>query len=293
MGTDTLFPERRTRVSFESELPGSPSQPCIVVIAGTELGQRIDLDDADVVIGRAENSRLFINSDLVSRHHATIARIAGRYVLKDEGSTNGTFVNDQRLTEPRALDDGDTVKIGRTVLKYTESPVEVQYLEHVMGLATKDSLTELYNKRRFDELLPAETARAAQNGTPLSLILFDIDHFKSINDTYGHPTGDAVLRAVAIVAGGCLREGDFLSRVGGEEFALLVPEPLAGAVGRAETVRRAIEHHALPIGDKTIRVTVSLGVAELARGETQSAFYQRADALLYESKNSGRNRVSS
>ena len=293
MGTDTLFPERRTRVSFESELPGRPSRPCIVVIAGTELGQRIDLDDADVVIGRAENSRLFINSDLVSRHHATITRIAGSYVIKDEGSTNGTFVNDQRLTEPRALQDGDTVKIGRTVLKYTESPVEVQYLEHVMGLATKDSLTELYNKRRFDELLPAETARAAQSGAPLSLILFDIDHFKSINDTYGHPTGDAVLRAVAIVAGGCLRGGDFLSRVGGEEFALLVPEPLAGAVGRAETVRRAIERHALPIGENSIRVTVSLGVAELASGESQSAFYQRTDELLYESKKSGRNRVSS
>jgi two-component system cell cycle response regulator len=293
MGTDTLFPERRTRVSFESERPNRPTRPCIVVIAGKELGQRIDLDETDVIIGRAETSRLFINSDLVSRHHATIALIAGRYVLKDEGSTNGTFVNDQRIDEPRALVDGDTVKIGRTVLKYTESPVEVQYLEHVMGLATKDSLTELFNKRRFDEILPAEAARAAQGGTPLSLILFDIDHFKSINDNYGHPTGDTVLRAVAMVAGGCLMDGDFLSRVGGEEFALLAPVPLAGAVGRAETVRRAIERHALPIGEKVIRVTVSLGVAELAPGEAQTAFYQRADELLYQSKKSGRNKVSS
>jgi diguanylate cyclase (GGDEF)-like protein len=293
MGTDTLFPERRTRVSLESELPNRPTRPCLVVIAGKELGQRIDLDDSDVIIGRAETSRLFINSDLVSRHHATIARIAGRYVLKDEGSTNGTFVNDQRVTEPRALDDGDTLKIGRTVLKYTESPVEVQYLDHVMGLATKDSLTELFNKRRFDEILPAEAARASQGGTPLSLILFDIDHFKSINDNFGHPTGDAVLKAVATVAGGCLRDGDSLARVGGEEFALLAPVPLAGAVGRAETVRRAIERHALPIGEKVIRVTVSLGVAELASGEAQTAFYQRADELLYHSKKSGRNRVSS
>lgn len=293
MGTDTLFPERRTRVSLESELPNRPGRPCLVVIAGKELGERIDLDDNDVVIGRAETSRLFINSDLVSRHHATIAYVGTRYVLRDEGSTNGTFVNDVRLTEPRPLDDGDTVKIGRTVLKYTESPVEVQYLEHVMGLAQKDSLTGLFNKRRFDELLPAEATRSAQGGTPLSLILFDIDHFKAVNDTYGHPAGDAVLRAVADVAKGCLREGDTLSRVGGEEFALLLPEPLAGAVGRAETVRRAIEHHSMPFGATTLQVTVSLGVAEFVQGEALSAFYQRSDERLYESKKSGRNRVSS
>jgi diguanylate cyclase (GGDEF)-like protein len=292
MGSDTLFPERRTRVSLESELPNRPTRPCLVVIAGKELGQRIDLDDEDVIIGRVESCRLFINSDLVSRHHATIAYIGGRYVLRDEGSTNGTFVNDVRITEPRPLDDGDTVKIGRTVLKYTESPVEVQYLEHVMGLAQIDSLTGLFNKRRFDELLLAEGNRSAQTGTPLSLILFDIDHFKSVNDTYGHPAGDAVLRAVAQVATGCLREGDSLSRVGGEEFALLLPEPLAAAAGRAETVRRAIERNALPFGGTELRVTVSLGAAEIGRGEALPVFYQRCDARLYESKKTGRNRVS-
>jgi len=169
----------------------------------------------------------------------------------------------------------------------------VQYLEHVMGLAQKDALTGLFNKRRFDELLPAEATRSAQSGAPFSLILFDIDHFKSVNDNYGHPAGDAVLRAVAEVAKGCLREGDSLSRVGGEEFALLLPEPLAGAVGRAETVRRAIERHTMPFGATTLNVTVSLGVAELTQGEALPAFYQRADARLYESKRSGRNRVSS
>jgi len=292
MGTDTLFPERRTRVSLESELPNRATRPCLVVIAGKELGERVDLDDDDVIIGRAESSRLYINSDLVSRHHATIAFSAGRYVLRDEGSTNGTFVNDVRLTEPRPLDDGDTVKIGRTVLKYTESPVEVQYLDHVMALAQKDALTSLFNKRRFDELLPAEATRTGQSGTPLSLILFDIDHFKSVNDNYGHPAGDAVLRAVADVAKGCLRDGDMLFRVGGEEFALLLPEPLAAAAGRAETVRRAIERHVMPFGATTLQVTVSLGIAEFVRGEELPAFYQRADERLYESKKSGRNRVS-
>jgi diguanylate cyclase (GGDEF)-like protein len=123
--------------------------------------------------------------------------------------------------------------------------------------------------------------------------MFDIDHFKSINDTYGHPAGDVVLCAVAAVAGTCLREGDSLSRVGGEEFALLAAEPLAGAVGRAETIRRTIERHAIKLGERDVRVTVSLGVAELAPGEALETFYQRADTRLYESKNAGRNRVSS
>ena len=116
MGTDTLFPERRTRVSLESELPNRPARPCLVVIAGAELGQRIDLDDDDIDIGRAETSRFFINSDLVSRHHATIARIAGRYVLKDEGSTNGTFVNDQRVSGRAVLSPGDRLRVGRVEL---------------------------------------------------------------------------------------------------------------------------------------------------------------------------------
>jgi diguanylate cyclase (GGDEF)-like protein len=293
MGTDTLFPERRTRVSLESELPNRPTRPCLVVISGNELGQRIDLDDSDVIIGRAETSRLFINSDLVSRHHATIARVAGRYVLKDQGSTNGTFINEQRITEPRALADGDTVKIGRTVLKYTESPVEVDYLDHVMGLAQKDALTGLFNKRRFDELLPAEATRSAQSSTPLSLVLFDIDHFKSINDNFGHPAGDGVLRAVAEVAQAWVRETDALFRVGGEEFAIVLPERLAEAVGRAESVRRAIERHSLAFGGTTLSVTASFGVAELAPGEPLAAFYQRSDERLYHAKHSGRNRVSS
>jgi diguanylate cyclase (GGDEF)-like protein len=101
-----------------------------------------------------------------------------------------------------------------------------------------------------------------------------------------------VLRAVADVARGCLRDGDLLFRVGGEEFALLLAEPLAGAAGRAETVRRAIERHSMPFGATTLQVTVSLGVAEFARGEALPAFYQRADERLYESKKAGRNRVS-
>ena len=292
MGTDTLFPERMTRVSFASVLPTGPDRPCLVVIAGKELGQRIDLVGSEVQIGRAEHVTLTINSDLVSRHHATVLTMGDKHVLRDENSTNGSFVNDKRVQGSVELVDGDQIKIGRTVIKYTRSPLEVGYLEQVMVLATHDALTGVFNKRRFDEAFPTEVGRAASAGTAISLILFDIDFFKRINDGFGHPAGDAVLREVTQVAKSCVADVDLLARVGGEEFAVLLPSALDPAAQTAERIRRAVEAHTCTWEGRPIPVTVSLGVAELGRGETAAGLYGRADELLYESKHGGRNRVS-
>jgi two-component system cell cycle response regulator len=293
MGSDTLFPERLTRVSMASIAPRGPDRPCLVVIAGAELGKRVELQDAEVKIGRSEQSGLCINSDLVSRHHATVLNTEQGHFLRDEGSTNGTFLNDRRVAELERLSDGDQIRIGRTVIKYTRSPLEVGYLERVMELATHDALTGAFNKRRFDEAFPAEVARAAQGKTPLSLVLFDIDFFKRINDGFGHPAGDAVLREVTRIATACLNGGGLLARVGGEEFAVLLPVGLDGARYAAERMRTAIEGHKFSVDQKEVLVTISLGVAEAAPSEeTPSKLYERADALLYESKHSGRNRVS-
>jgi diguanylate cyclase (GGDEF)-like protein len=215
------------------------------------------------------------------------------HFLRDEGSTNGTFLNDRRVSELESLSDGDQIRIGRTVIKYTRSPLEVGYLERVMELATHDALTGAFNKRRFDEAFPAEVARASQGKTPLSLVLFDIDFFKRINDGFGHPAGDAVLREVTRITTACLGGGGLLARVGGEEFAVLLPVGLDGARYAAERMRTAIEANKFVVDQKEIPVTISLGVAEAAaEGETPSKLYERADALLYESKHSGRNRVS-
>jgi two-component system cell cycle response regulator len=293
MGSDTLFPERLTRVSMASIAPRGPDRPCLVVIAGAELGQRVDLFEDEVRIGRSDQSGLCINSDLVSRHHATVLRNGDVHALRDEGSTNGTFLNDKRLSGTEVLADGDQIRIGRTVVKYMRSPLEVGYLDRVMELATHDSLTGAFNKRRFDEAFPAEVARAAQAKTTLSLVLFDIDFFKRINDGHGHPAGDSVLRDVTRVATACLGGGGLLARVGGEEFAVLVPVPLDGARYVAERLRTTIEGTPFSFDQKAIPVTISLGVAQAGPGETPAKLYERADALLYESKHSGRNRVSS
>jgi len=292
MGSDTQFPERLTRVSFASVLPSGPDRPCLVVIAGAELGQSVELDRDEVEIGRGDQCALVINSDLVSRHHATVVRVDARHVLRDEKSTNGTYVNDQRVTGSVALSDGDQIKIGRTVIKYTRSPLEVGYLERVMELATHDALTGAFNKRRFDEAFPAEVARSVQTQTPLSLILFDIDFFKRINDGHGHPAGDAVLRDVTRVATAAIADQGLLARVGGEEFAVLVAAPLDQARATGERVRAAIQRHVFIVENRPIAVTISVGVAELAAGETHSQLYERGDALLYKSKHAGRNSVS-
>jgi diguanylate cyclase (GGDEF)-like protein len=292
MGTDTLFPERRTRVSFASVLPSGPDRPCLVVIAGKELGQRVDLVGEPVQIGRAEQCGLSINSDLVSRHHATVLTAGDKHVLRDENSTNGSYVNGKRIEGSQELNDGDQIKIGRTVIKYTRSPLEVGYLEQVMELATHDSLTGIFNKGRFDEAFPLVVGRAAAAGTPISLILFDIDFFKRINDGFGHPAGDAILREVTEVTKRCVADVDLLARVGGEEFAVLLPAPLAVAAETAERIRQSVEAHAFSWKGTPISVTVSLGAAELGQGELSSGLYIRTDELLYASKHGGRNRVS-
>jgi diguanylate cyclase (GGDEF)-like protein len=174
-----------------------------------------------------------------------------------------------------------------------ESNLELQYHEQLFNMAALDSLTGLYNKRHFDDTLKKEYTRCTQGGLRLSLIVLDIDFFKRINDTHGHPAGDEVLRVVSGTLKTALGPEDCLARVGGEEFALLLPEHgYADAQRRAEDLRRRVEVTRCAHEGAPIPVTISLGVAELAgTAETPLQLYQRADARLYEAKRTGRNRV--
>lgn len=287
----SIFPGRRTAISIPSERPQASAPPCLVIISGDDIGRRYELGLTEVSIGRADTCTICVPSDQVSRKHATVQHILGKYYLVDNGSTNGTFVNEQRL-ERAKLQDGDQIRVAKTVLKYTESHVEQRYFEHVFNLATMDGLTGAFNKRYFEETLGKEVQRSQQSMAPLSLILFDIDYFKKINDTHGHPAGDAVLKNVASAVAAQLRDGDALFRVGGEEFALLLCDtPLAMAVQAAEAVRGMIADLRTEVTGATISATLSLGVAELGITEQPAELYQRADTLLYEAKRGGRNRV--
>jgi diguanylate cyclase (GGDEF)-like protein len=286
----------RTRVTRIVD-PGpsivGPGGACIVVIYGPELGKRIELGGAAFQIGRSAKNDLFIDQESISRHHARITFDGKSHWVQDTGSTNGTFLNDDQVTE-HALRDGDQIRVGQTILKFmTGENVELAYHEEIYRLMTVDGLTQTFNRRYFDEALERELNRSKRYQRVLSLIAFDIDHFKRVNDTHGHLAGDSLLRQLASTVKSRLRREDVFARTGGEEFGILVPEvPLEGARAVAEKVRRMVETMQVKYEQVVIPCTVSLGVTATDGTETSGKeLYKRADESLYAAKQGGRNRV--
>jgi diguanylate cyclase (GGDEF)-like protein len=292
---------RDTLETIVSHLPpvvrtSEPGIAYLVVIYGNELGKRIPLGATDIECGRVMQTDIPLDDDAVSRKHARFAWTGSSYIVRDLGSTNGTFVNDVNVRE-RTLVDGDQIKIGRTIFKFIfGGNVELAYHEAIYHLMTFDGLTQTHNKRSFETTLEREVARSLRYKRPLSLVMFDIDHFKRINDEMGHLAGDAVLRQLAALIAANIRREDMLARVGGEEFALLVPEiSLAGAGAMAEKLRVGVESAPFRFEEKAIELTTSFGVASLpidGTPMTPTELYQAADAQLYRAKNGGRNRVA-
>jgi diguanylate cyclase (GGDEF)-like protein len=292
--TGTL-PERVTLPDIHafSTVATASEKACLVVIYGPELGKRAALGHGTFEIGRSSRSDLPIDQESISRHHARITFDGARHMIEDLGSTNGTFVNDQNLKQSM-LKDGDQVKLGRSILKYMSGDnIEANYHEEIYRLMTMDALTQTHNRRYFNEALEREFQRSLRYRRALSLLLFDIDHFKQINDTYGHVAGDSVLRQLALVVKPRLRQQDVLARVGGEEFAVLLPEVEApGAVVAAEKVRRLVESARFLVEAKEFGCTVSIGITSFdARMTSPQTLYEAADTNLYEAKRGGRNRV--
>jgi diguanylate cyclase len=169
------------------------------------------------------------------------------------------------------------------------------YLEMTKKEATLDGLTGLANRQTFDKQIVASMEDAMSDLSPLTLLMIDIDHFKKINDTHGHVTGDQVIRLVSSVLLNNIKRSDLAARYGGEEFAIILPRtPVEGGRNVAEMLRRAVESRELinrGNGEKLGRVTLSAGLAQYRPGETALSFIERADAALYQAKKTGRNRV--
>lgn len=291
----------KTRVASAPKIPAqrasTSERGCFVVIVGPKLGVQVPVEQEPVEVGRDPACSLTIDDDdLVSRRHARVEWVGDHHRLSDLGSTNGTYVNDERVTT-HSLRDGDRVGIGKVVLKYLGSDnIEAEFHQEMFHLMAHDGLTGIHNKRHFDEALRAEAQKAHARARPLGLIVFDIDHFKSINDTHGHAAGDAVLRKLAATVQGVVVEPCLFARVGGEEFSVLCPGLDHEAVSSlSEKIRAAIEATTFDFGDLVIPVTASVGAATRAPGsdENGKTLYEAADAKLYEAKNAGRNRVAS
>jgi diguanylate cyclase (GGDEF)-like protein len=293
--TDTTVEVTVTR-DITGHLRITPAyQACLVVISGAKLGQRTPLSKNIVMIGRGNSADLVLDMDSVSRQHARIDWTGEAHKLVDLGSTNGTFVNEARVRE-QVLTDGDRIQVGKALLKYISgSNIESSYHEEIQRLTRYDGLTGVCNKRTFEDALEAEVAAARRSQKNTGLIVFDLDHFKSVNDTWGHTAGDAVLRQVSDIVSGVLGSEQLLGRVGGEEFAVLwsgAPD-ISAMRALAEGIRRTVEGEDIVFEGTHIPVTVSLGVAMRLphSSETSEGLYKRADERLYEAKGAGRNCV--
>lgn len=264
---------------------------------GVHAGQVVSLDKDLVTIGRHSDNDLVIDDTGVSRYHARIMREGNQYQLIDLGARNGTVV--QGLRAPFfQLHDGDFVQLGpRVSFRYSLTDSKQEKLLHKLyESSNRDSLTGAYNRRHFDERLLSEVAYSVRHGSPCALIVFDIDHFKRVNDTFGHAAGDAVLRQTAGIVRSRLRTEDVFARVGGEEFAILLRGVnLPGCVRLAERLRTSISAVPALYEGKTIGVSVSLGCAtlECTGGSSPDEIVRLADERLYRAKASGRNRTVS
>jgi len=285
----------KTVVTVISRISDRPAgkEACLVVIYGLDLGKKYNVDRPSIVIGRSSKADIQIDQESVSRNHCKLINTGKSIMLRDLGSTNGTYVNDE-LVDEYVLRDGDLIKIGRCIFKFLSgNNIENAYHEEIYRLTTIDGLTQVYNKRYFIETLEREIGRAHRYRRELSLIMFDIDHFKKINDTYGHLAGDHVLKQLASVIKARIRREDIMSRYGGEEFAIILPEiDNYNAVQFAEKIRGIVEKAAFRFEDTDIPVTISIGCASMTTElQEPHEFVRVADGHLYTAKSQGRNRV--
>ena len=295
--------EEKTRVTAIELKPlgGSDGAPkgndCLVVIYTKEpslLGRRFVLDASPIRIGRGAENNVVLEGDSVSRRHAHFEQRTASWYCVDDGSTNGTYVNDEQIARDAKLGNGDRIKIGPTIFKFLSGQdVEAQYHEEIYRMTIIDGLTQVHVKRYLLEALDKELMRARRHARDLSFLMLDIDHFKKVNDAHGHLAGDYVLKEVAHIIQQRIRRDEVIARYGGEEFALILPETnLDGARALAEGLREKIEQSQFVFQGETIRATVSIGGAALLESDPGGVdLIKRADEKLYEAKRAGRNRV--
>ncbi len=261
---------------------------------GPEMGTRYLVRSQPLTIGRGDNCDIQINDHSVSRRHASVQAGPGGVTVADLGSTNGTFLNNAAVASA-VLKDGDYLRVGNCIYRFLAGGnIEAEYHEEIYRLTIIDGLTEIHNKRYLMEFLDRELARCERYGRPLSLVLFDIDRFKSLNDELGHLAGDHVLRELAACIRVAIRRDELFARYGGEEFAVVLPETACDdAAPFAERLRLMVAEHPFEYDGEPCGVTISLGIAGTTGQEacTPQELILHADKALYRAKNEGRNRV--
>jgi diguanylate cyclase (GGDEF)-like protein len=290
--------EQDTTVTDARKLVDQPpdAEFLLVIYAQDKAAQgtRYMLGDGPVRVGRMTDSEIVLSDDAVSRRHARIEKRGDAWVVRDVGSRNGTLVNDREISEVARFSHGDRLQIGSTIFKLLGGhEAESAFFEEIYQLTITDNLTQVHNRRHFDDVIQREFSRARRFRRQLGLLMLDIDHFKRVNDDYGHLVGDAVLREVAQLIHARVRRDDTVARYGGEEFVVLMPETGLAAV-KAVALQICAEIATLTVEYRSalVSVTASVGCAALLDPDkATNDLVLRADERLYAAKHAGRNCV--
>lgn len=295
---DSLTEKTIVRPEITRTLTKSDSPACLVFwLPKSRRGEQVILD-RPITIGRSSSCDVFVEDASMSKRHAQIMVDPHSIYIKDLNSTNKTYLDRDRVEPERLyeLKANCTIRMASTVFMYYKpGSIEVHQLNTMFKDAYLDPLTECLNKRALMERAPELLDKARSNQQSLCLIVFDLDHFKKVNDGYGHAAGDFVLKELSqLVQNDVIRVEDLFSRYGGEEFvAVLSNVGIAKATEIAERLRMTIEKHSFILDQTRLPVTVSVGVSQFnAQSDSWEMLFERADQASYDSKKAGRNRVS-
>ncbi|HEX8180427.1 MAG TPA: GGDEF domain-containing protein [Pyrinomonadaceae bacterium] len=296
----------RTTLSEDRPLPAHERRPALVFLRGELLAAPIPLERDEITLGRALEADIRINDPRASRVHARISAINEPgappvYRISDLNSTNGTLLNGRPVNEA-TLHDGDKLTIGEHLLRFELlDDVDREYQRQIYRLLAHDELTGLLTSKSFFSELRREAGRAEADGRPFCVLMMDLDHFKQVNDTYGHLVGSQTLEEIGGLITRALRAGDVAARFGGEEFAaFLLDADAAQALVAAERVRATVEAHTFAAvrrgasADESagFHITISVGVASYPQDARDPIeLIELADTALYRAKQTGRNRV--
>jgi two-component system cell cycle response regulator len=287
----------------QGELEAQGTPPALVIQGSYLNGTIFKLTQNQVIIGKSSENQIVLDFDGISRQHCRVlvknlddSHESQSCIVEDLQSKNGTYVNAIKLLNSYELKKGDLIKIGPISLKFIpQNDPEILAYDSLHDSATRDGLTGAFNKAYFNQQLELEFKKVQTTGKPLSLIIFDLDHFKKLNDTFGHDAGDFVLKELAaLISTMGVRETDIFARFGGEEFVILLPQTnIKNAFEIAERIRKSVQDHNFLYNGRELPVTASVGVSDYRQGVfTGTDLFKRADQAVYLSKTNGRNQVN-
>ena len=290
--------ERHERTTLEF-LPSPATQRqelALHIVHGPRQGEVFLVDKPYMLLGRGEDADIRIQDPTLSRHHVRFERSGSHVRVVDLGSRNGTYVGPTRLGRDKCLlRSGEVLTMGNIQVRF--SAEDARFIDVSRALyeaAVRDHLTGLYNRGHFEERLVTEVRWARRSLMPLALLVIDLDHFKQVNDRFGHPIGDAVLRMTSAAIARSVRSEDVAARLGGEEFVVLARgADEHGAQVLAQRLRTNIAASHLELA-RELRVTASIGVAVLEPHRDYAdgpSLFAAADEALYLAKRAGRDRV--